>query len=225
LNSPQRGNKSPPLNKGGVGGILKGPLTRQINNMSDSTTPHKLPGQGKSSYDLINPKVLWKELDLSSGLTFLDLGCGEGNYSLAAAAIIAPTGIVYAVDLWKEGIAALKERAVQEGRDNLKAMVAPAGEIPLADHSIDVGFMATVLHDLVEAGTAIAALAEMTRLVKPGGLFGIVEFEKIDGPPGPPRHIRLAPEEVEELVTPYGFRRQKLKKLGPYNYLITFVKL
>jgi hypothetical protein len=51
-----------------------------------------------------------------------------------------------------------------------------------------------------------------------------VEFEKIDGPPGPPRHIRLDPGEVEALVDPYGFRRQKTVKLGPYNYLITFTK-
>jgi ubiquinone/menaquinone biosynthesis C-methylase UbiE len=193
--------------------------------MINQTTTDKLPGQGKSSYDLINPKTLWSALHLDPGITFLDLGCGEGNYALAAAEIIGPYGTVYAVDLWAEGIATLKARAAQEGRDNLKALVAPAGEIPLEDHSIDVGFMATVLHDLVEAGTAIAALAEMTRLVKPDGLLAIVEFEKIDGPPGPPRHIRLDPDEVEELVTPFGFSRQKVKKLGPYNYLITFVKL
>ena len=85
--------------------------------------------------------------------------------------------------------------------------------------------MATVLHDLVEAGTATGALAELTRVLKPGGLLAIVEFDKIDGPPGPPRHIRLDPAEVEALVAPYGFARQRTVKLGPYNYLITFMKL
>ena len=28
----------------------------------------------------------------------------------------------------------------------------------------------------------------------------------------------------EALVAPYGFERQKTAKIGPYNYLITFVK-
>jgi ubiquinone/menaquinone biosynthesis C-methylase UbiE len=85
--------------------------------------------------------------------------------------------------------------------------------------------MATVLHDLVEAGTAAGALAELARVLKLGGLLAIVEFEKIDGPPGPPRHIRLEAGEVEALVAPYGFARQRTVKLGPYNYLITFSKI
>jgi ubiquinone/menaquinone biosynthesis C-methylase UbiE len=193
--------------------------------MTNHIEPHKPPGAGRSSFDLIAPATLWAELNLPSGITFLDLGCGAGNYTLAAADLIGPAGVVYGVDLWEEGIAALKERAAQAGRTNITALVAPAGQVPLESFSVDVAFMATVLHDLVEAGTATGALAEVARVLKPGGLFAVVEFEKIDGPPGPPRHIRLDPGEVEALVAPYGFRRQKTVKLGPYNYLITFTKL
>jgi len=194
--------------------------------MADRTEPHKKPpGAGRSSFDLIDPATLGAELNLPSGITFLDLGCGAGNYALAAADLIGPAGVVYAVDLWEEGVAALKDRAAREGQTNIQARVAPAGQVPLESLSVDVGFMATVLHDLVEAGTAADALAELARVIKPGGRLAIVEFEKIDGPPGPPRHIRLDPGEVEALVAPYGFRRQKDVKLGPYNYLITFVKL
>jgi ubiquinone/menaquinone biosynthesis C-methylase UbiE len=193
--------------------------------MANHIESPKPPGAGKSSYDLIDPGTLWAELDLPQGITFLDLGCGQGNYALAAADRVGPAGVVYAVDLWEEGIAALRERAARAGRANLKALVAGAGQIPMANLSVDVGFMATVLHDLVEAGTAAGALAELARVIKPGGCLAIVEFEKIDGPPGPPRHIRLDAGEVEALVAPYGFARQKTVKLGPYNYVITFVKL
>jgi ubiquinone/menaquinone biosynthesis C-methylase UbiE len=192
--------------------------------MIKHTEPHKPPGAGRSSYDLIDPAALWAELNLPSGITFLDLGCGAGNYALAAAAAIGPAGVVYAVDLWEEGIATLKARAAQAGRANLRTLVAGAERVPLESDSVDVGFMATVLHDLVEDGTASGALAEMARVIKPGGLFAIVEFEKIDGPPGPPKHIRLDPGEVEALAGPYGFRWHRTAKLGPYNYLITLVK-
>ena len=182
------------------------------------------PGAGKSSYDLIDPATLWAALNLPPGITFLDLGCGRGNYSLAAASLIGPTGLVYAVDLWEEGLAALKERAAREGRANLKPLAAGASQVPVESGSVDVGLMATVLHDLVEAGTAAGALAEVSRVIKAGGRLAIVEFHKIDGPPGPPRHIRLDPAEVEALVAPYGFVRQQTVNLGPYNYLITFIK-
>jgi ubiquinone/menaquinone biosynthesis C-methylase UbiE len=179
------------------------------------TPSPKPPGAGKSSFDLIAPGILWAELHLSPGITFLDLGCGQGDYALAVADRIGPAAVVYAVDLWEEGIAALQARAVREGRTNLKAMVAGADQIPVESRSVDVGFMATVLHDLVEAGTAAGALAEVTRVLKPGGRLAIVEFDKIDGPPGPPRHIRLEAAQVEALVSPNGFRRQKTAKLGP----------
>jgi ubiquinone/menaquinone biosynthesis C-methylase UbiE len=184
----------------------------------------KPPGAGKSSYDLIDPGILWAALNLPPGITFLDLGCGQGNYSLAAADRIGPNGVVYAVDLWEEGIAALKARAAREGRANLKPLASPAGQVPIESRSVDVGLLATVLHDLVEAGTAAGALAEVSRVIKAAGRLAIVEFHKIDGPPGPSRHIRLDPAEVEAMVVPYGFARQQIVNLGPYNYLITFVK-
>ncbi|MBU4233146.1 MAG: methyltransferase domain-containing protein [Proteobacteria bacterium] len=192
--------------------------------MSHPSSPTP-PGAGESSYDLIDPGALWAILNLPQGITFLDLGCGQGNYSLAAAALIGPTGVVYAVDLWEEGLAALKERAALEGRANLKPLAAGAGQVPMESRSVDVGLMATVLHDLVEAGTAAGALAEVSRVIKAEGRLAIVEFAKIDGPPGPPRHIRLDPTEVEAIVAPHGFARQQTVKLGPYNYLITFGKI
>ena len=93
----------------------------------------KPPGAGKSSYDLIDPGALWAALNLPQGITFLDLGCGQGNYSLAASSLIGPTGAVYAVDLWEEGLAALKARAAREGRTNLKPLAAGAGRGPYGE--------------------------------------------------------------------------------------------
>jgi hypothetical protein len=58
--------------------------------MTDHAQPHKLPGQGKSSFDLIDPAALWAELNLSPGIAFTDLGCGQGNYALDVAKIVGP---------------------------------------------------------------------------------------------------------------------------------------
>lgn len=185
----------------------------------------KPPGAGKSSFDLIEPARLLEELPLKPGITFLDLGCGAGNYTLAVAEVIGAHGVVVALDLWPPGIEALGERAAAAGRRNIRTALADISKlIPLGDHSVDVCLMATVLHDLAEFALAEGALQEARRVLKPGGILAIVEFDKVEGPPGPPMRIRLAPEQVENLVGPYGFQKTRTVRIGPYNYLILFSK-
>lgn len=183
-------------------------------------------GAGRSSFALVDQDKLFGELQLKGGINFLDLGCGRGEYAIRASEFVGNEGLVYGIDLWDEGINLLKEEALARGSKNIRAMVADAGErIPLEDGSIDVCLMATVFHDLVLANTAEDALQEIWRVLKKQSVLAILEFEKIDGPPGPPLSSRLAPEEVEEKVIPYGFQRVGLKEIGPYNYLVSFHRL
>ena len=178
---------------------------------------------GKSSFDLIDVDKFFKELDLKNGITFLDIACGRGAYCLAASTIVGEKGRVYGVDLWAEGIDLLNSAADEKKVRNITAFVSDAGKrLPVPDHSIDVCLMATVLHDFVEDKIDQEVLHEAARVVKPDGIIAIMEFKKIDGPPGPPRHIRLAPEQVDDMLAPYGFTREHFTEVGPYNYLMLF---
>ena len=185
---------------------------------------HQKPtAAGKSSFDLIDAEAFYRELDLKPGITFLDVACGRGTYSLKASEIVGSTGTVYAVDLWQEGIEQLKASAVEENALNIKAFVSDAGRhIPVDDQVVDVCLMATVLHDFVEDQISKEVLHEIVRVMKPGGTLAIVEFIKMDGPPGPPVHIRLSAEQVGEMLVPYGFSEERRVDVGPYNYLMLF---
>jgi ubiquinone/menaquinone biosynthesis C-methylase UbiE len=185
----------------------------------------KPTGAGKSSFDLINSEKFFQELDLQKGTSFLDVASGRGAYSLAVSDIIGPQGSVFSVDLWAEGIEILKTTAQERGIENITACVSDVGRrIPVEDQSIDVCLVATALHDFVEDRIDRGVLTEIGRVVKPAGILAVMEFKKIDGPPGPPKHIRLSPQDVADRLAPYGFKKERTADVGPHNYLILFKK-
>jgi ubiquinone/menaquinone biosynthesis C-methylase UbiE len=185
-----------------------------------SGRPH---GAGKSSFELIEAGKLFPVLALKPWFTVLDMGCGTGTYSIAMAKIIGDGGRVHAVDLWAEGVERLRERIERHRVNNIIPIVADMSRtLPLPGENMDLILMATVLHDLKEAGVQDGALAEARRLLKRHGTFAVVEFKKAPGPPGPPISIRLSPDDVTALVEPFGFARTGLHEIGPYNYLILF---
>ena len=189
------------------------------------TNERKPTGAGKSSFGLIDVDTCFNELNLPKGIRFLDVACGRGAYCLKAAEIIGSTGTVFGVDLWADGIEELKARALEENYHNIRVFVSDVGrQIPLDDQSVDVCLLATVLHDFVEDHIAKEVMQEVVRVLKTKGLLAIIEFKKIDGPPGPPKPIRLAPENVADMLATDGFNKDHVIDIGPYNYLITFTR-
>lgn len=183
----------------------------------------QLPGVGKSSFDLIDSNKLFEELSLSRGSVFADLGCGRGEYAIEAALRSGAGGAVYAVDLWQEGLVALRAKAESLGLSHLRALAADiCAKLPIKDQSVDLCLLATVLHDLVREGCADGTVRETKRILRAHGTLAIVEFKKFDGPPGPSINVKLSPDQVEQVVAASGFTRREVTEMGPYNYLITF---
>ncbi len=184
---------------------------------------HQPTAAGKSSFDLIDVGAFLSALELTPGTVLLDLACGAGNYAVEIARRLGGMGTVHALDLWEEGIDRLKLRAGSLGLDNVQASVVDVSKgIPLADASVDICLMATVLHDLIADGTHEGALSEVVRVLKPAGRLAVVEFKKMPGPPGPPEAIRLSPEALERVLAPLGFRQTATCELGAETYFSRF---
>ena len=178
---------------------------------------------GKSSFEIINEQAVFDQLQLKGGEVVVDAGSGAGNYAVALAGSAGSRSRIYAFDLWREGIDELNRRIAENGLKNLTADLADVSQgIPLGDGAADVLLMVTVLHDLVEDGKGQGALREAARVLRPEGRLVIVEFNKEEGTPGPPLPIRLAPEELDGLVEPFGFTGLSRAKAGPYAYVSTY---
>ncbi len=178
-------------------------------------------GAGTSTFEFVDLNRVLQTLSLTPSTVFLDLGCGRGNYAIPVAEFIGPQGKVYGVDAWREGLEELEGRAAARGLANITAIHANLNEhIPLEDGTVDVGFMATVLHDLLREGPGVVAMDEIARVLKPGGRLCIIEFKKVEDGPGPPLSVRLSPEETEKVITPFGFVKDRVIDLGPFHYLL-----
>jgi len=186
---------------------------------------HKPIAAGGSSFNLIDSPKLFSEIELKAGMTFLDVACGFGYYSLAASRYVGNTGLVYSVDLWKDGIDHLKNQINEQKINTIQAILADVTQrIPLKNSSVDMGLLSTVLHDFILEKTEDAVLKEINRVLKPDGKFAVIEFKKIESHPGPPIAIRITPAEVETRVAPQGFQIIKTVEIGESHYLSLFQK-
>jgi ubiquinone/menaquinone biosynthesis C-methylase UbiE len=180
-------------------------------------------GAGKSSFELIDSNILKDALPVNPGAVVLDLACGRGAYSLFLSEMVGENGLVYAVDLWEDGLSILHDRIEAKRIKNILPLLADATqEIEIDEYSVDLILMATILHDFEEAGQAGTVLKQIKTLLKPYGRLAVIEFKKIEGPPGPPVSIRLSEDEVDDLVSGYGFKKVKTIDIGDYNYLTLF---
>ena len=162
---------------------------------------------------------------MKKGITLLDVACGRGNYSLAAADIIGKNSQIYAVDLWEEGILFLRQEAAARGIANISAFVSDVSQhIPVGDHCVDVCLMATVLHDFVGDKVEQGVMQEIVRVIESDSTLAVVEYKKKEGQTGPPRAVRLSPEEVVKIVSAYGFQQNRYAEIGSDHYLQIFKK-
>ncbi len=184
---------------------------------------HRKKRSGPSSFGMHDPNHVFNALKLKDGDTFLDMGCGPGDYALRASEIVGDSGAVYALDKWRQLIDALTDEAHSQGLKNLKAIVSDITEpLPIEDKCVDVCLLATVLHTLNLAEDGTDLLSEIRRVLKPGSRLAILNCKKEDQPFGPPLRIRWSPEEVEDLLTQHGFEKVDCVELG-FNYMIQFI--
>lgn len=178
---------------------------------------------GLSSFNLLDEKIFFNALELKPGTTMFDLACGVGNYVVAASPFLGEAGCIVAMDLWQEGIETLMVRSGLSRLHNILPVVADATKgLPVRDRSIDCCLMATVVHILSKEKALHKVLGEMRKILRLDGILAVVEFHKIEGPPGPPLDWRLSPDDLENIFAPCGYRCLKNNDVGPYNYLSHF---
>jgi len=180
-------------------------------------TPHR--HRGKSSESYLNKDIVLKELNILSGQTILDAGCGNGYMSKNFSKILGNTGKVYALDPDQVAIDILKKETEGTNIKPIEGDISKKTQIEAS--SIDLIYLSTVFHGFSK-DQIDGFQKEAKRLLKPNGKLAIVEIKKEKTPFGPPLEIRFSPDELKKAITlmPISF-----VEVGEYFYMQVFKNL
>jgi demethylmenaquinone methyltransferase/2-methoxy-6-polyprenyl-1,4-benzoquinol methylase len=200
-------------------------------------------------YDLMNTAMTagmhhrWRgraaeRAELGPGDAALDVCCGTGDLALELAGRVGPEGSVVGCDFSEQMLDLARAKALRRGISNARFEWADALRLPYEDRSFDavtVGFGARNLADL-DGG-----LAELTRVLRPGGRLVILEISQPRRPPlstfyslwfdrivpllgtiaGDRTAYTYLPESVKRFPSPHGLaKRMAATGLEPVRYLV-----
>jgi ubiquinone/menaquinone biosynthesis C-methylase UbiE len=149
---------------------------------------------------------------IEPGMTVLEVGPGNGRYTLETARRVGQAGKVIAIDIEPKMIARVLRRAQTEAVSNLEAKVADVYQLPFEEGTFDAIYLITVISEIPEPERA---LREFYRVLTPSGTLAFSEL--VTDPDYP-----LA-RTLMRLASRTKFRLKK--KLGNFfSYTLVFEK-
>ena len=146
-----------------------------------------------AAFAMLGP--LQSVLEPQAGERVLEIGAGNGYYTLEIAAGVQPGGSVDILDAHPDRLAAAMRAAGERGLANIAPTLGDARYLPFEDGTFDAAYLVAALGD---AADGTAALAELRRVLRPGGRVVVGELN------GDPH--RIAPAQLGTCAASAGMR-------------------
>jgi ubiquinone/menaquinone biosynthesis C-methylase UbiE len=127
----------------------------------------------EAPHPIITRERLREVLRPEPGERLLEIGVGTGYYSLGLAESVAPGGTLELFDLQQEFLDHVMRAASERELGNLVPTRGDATALPYEDASVDAVVLTAVLGEVPDRE---AALAEVRRVLKPGGRLVVGEL-------------------------------------------------
>jgi arsenite methyltransferase len=168
-------------------------------------------------------RALWQKPDqimdavhVADGSTVADIGAGAGWFTIRLAQRVGPKGMVYAQDVQRLMLDAIKRRVQREGLENVTTVQAHGNEPNLPARTLDAILMVDAYQ---EVDNRVVYLRNLANALKPTGRIGIVNWKPGRGGPGPDASERVAQSVVEADAAAAGLKVLDHEDL-PYQYLL-----
>ncbi len=158
-------------------------------------------------------------LGIADGSTVADIGPGAGWFTIRLARRVGPNGTVYAEDVQRQMLEAVRRRVSREGLLNVQGRLGTSTDPNLPEHAIDAILVVDVYPEVDDRVTFLRNLA---RSLKPNGRIGIVNYKPGQGgpgPSGPTEGVRVESPAVEADAQAAGLRVLARENL-PFQYVL-----
>ncbi|NOT27963.1 MAG: class I SAM-dependent methyltransferase [Acidobacteria bacterium] len=164
------------------------------------------------------PDQIMDALAIADGSAVADIGAGAGWFTIHLARRVGPNGIVYAQDVQRQMLEAIRRRVAREGLQNVETRLGADSVPNLPVGSLDAVLVVDVYPEVEERVTLLKNLASS---LKPSGRIGIVNYKPGRGGPGPSpdEGVRVDSASVERDARAAGLRVLSRQVL-PYQYLL-----
>ena len=158
-------------------------------------------------------------LNIKPGDVVCDMGCGNGFYTLKLAKLVGEKGKVIAVEIQREMLGLLDDRAKQEKVANIDTVLGTVIDPKLPKEAVDLVLLVDVYHEFSHPEQMLAAIHKS---LKPTGRIALVEFRAEDpNVPIKPLH-KMSKEQIMKELPPNGFKLvEEFDKL-PWQHLMFF---
>jgi SAM-dependent methyltransferase len=117
-------------------------------------------------------EILLDRLDLAPGDTVLDAGCGSGRIATWLADRVGPGGVICALDRERDALEFVHATVPPApGRGAIEGWLGDVEHLPFDDDTFDAAWCSRVLGYVADPSKA---LAELVRVVRPGGSIAVV---------------------------------------------------
>ena len=164
------------------------------------------------------PDQIMDALSIADGSAVADIGAGAGWFTIRLARRVGPNGVVFAQDVQRQMLEAVRRRVAREGLGNVQTRLGAGSAPNLPARSLDA---VLVVDTYPEVDDRVAFLRNLAAAIKPGGRIGIVNYKPGRGGPGPApdEGPRVESAAVEQDAQAAGLRVRARQTL-PYQYLL-----
>ncbi|MFA5095097.1 MAG: class I SAM-dependent methyltransferase [Candidatus Paceibacterota bacterium] len=164
-----------------------------------------------------------KAFDLRENMIVADLGAGSGFYTIPAAGIVS-RGKVYAIEIQKDFLTTIKNKAAEAHLNNLECFVGDIEKIggtKLKDNIVDAVIASNILFQVEDKDKFIE---EAKRILKPNGKLLLIDWSDNSSGIGASFDKIIPKNKAREMFEKEGFIWQRDISAGDHHYGMILVK-